>query len=104
MSEKEPTDTSSSDRLAEAGVAYATRRVADLTVAELRDLIRQVVHEAQRPTVKIDDEGYLVFPDQASYVAYLDAHPDKYPSELNAYYIDPHGFKVYYESVAELRP
>jgi hypothetical protein len=96
MSEKEPTDTSSADRLAETGAAYATRRVADLTVAELRDLLRQVVREAQRPAVRIDDKGYLVFPDQASYVAYLDAHPDKYPSELNAYYIDRHGFKTFY--------
>lgn len=107
MDETNAKDTPpSTERAAESAVAYtaqpatvsaeASRRVTDLTVAELRDIIRQIVQEEQRPRVAVDDEGYLVFRDEASYVAYLDAHPDQYPSELNAYFIDPHGFKVFY--------
>jgi hypothetical protein len=61
------------------------------------------VREEGRPIVEIDDEGYLVFRDETTYAAYLDAHPDKYPSELRAYYIDPHGFKVHYSDY-ELTP
>ncbi len=96
----------STDRAAESAVAYTaqpttlsaedSRRIADLTVVELQAIIRQIVREEQRPRVDVDDEGYLVFRDEASYAAYLDAHPDKYPSELRAYFIDPHGFKVHY--------
>ena len=96
----------STDRAAESAIVYtaqpatvsaeASRRIADLTVAELQDIIRQIVRDEQRPLIDVDDEGYLVFRDEASYAAYLDAHPDKYPSELRACFIDPHGFKVYY--------
>jgi hypothetical protein len=83
--------------------AEAARRVSDLTVAELRGIIREIVREEQRPLVDVDDEGYLVFRDEASYVAYLDAHSDKYPSELRAYFINPHGFKVHFSDY-ELTP
>ena len=96
----------STDRAAESAVAYtaqpatlsaeASQRIADLTVAELKDIIRQIVRDEVRPRVDVDDEGYLVFRDEASYAAYLDAHSDKYPSELRAYFMDPHGFKVHY--------
>jgi hypothetical protein len=106
MNEKSKDVPASTDRAAESAVAYtaqpgtvsaeAARRVSDLTVAELRGIIRDIVREEQRPLVDVDDEGYLVFRDEASYVAYLDSHPDKYPSELHAYFIDPHGFKVHY--------
>jgi hypothetical protein len=106
MSESSPKDApSSADRITETTVAYTTRsttpldeakRVADLTVGELREIIRQIVREEQHPTVRMDDEGYLVFQNEAAYAAYLDARSDKYPSELRAYYIDSHGFKVCY--------
>ncbi len=76
--------------------AEASRRIAALTVAELHVIIPPQERDEQRPLIDVDDEGYLVFRDEASYAAYLDAHPDKYPSELRAYFIDPHGLKVYY--------
>ena len=46
--------------------------------------------------MNVDAEGYLVFPDENAYAAYLDAHPDRYPSELYAYYLDERGFKISY--------
>jgi hypothetical protein len=114
MSARETKDAPApADHTAETAATYtaqsatppgeAIKRVADLTVAELRELIRQVVREEQRPAVDVDDEGYLVFRDEAAYAAYLGAHPDKYPSELCAYYIDPHGLKVHYSDY-ELTP
>ncbi len=79
----------------EAPATYvAERTVGQMSVSELKDLIRQVIREEQ--SFHLDDEGYLVFHNEAAYAAYLDTLPDKYPSEIRAYYIDEHGFKVRY--------
>jgi hypothetical protein len=95
MSKKE-----SQAQVSEPAVAYTAalldRPVGEITVRHLRELIREVVREEWRRPLYVDSEGYLVFPDERAYAAYLDAHPDKYPSELHAYYLDEHGFKIYY--------
>lgn len=72
----------------------AEQTVGQMNVADLRALIRQVIREEQ--PFHLDENGYLVFHTEAAYAAYLRTQPDKYPSEINAYYIDEHGFKVYY--------
>jgi hypothetical protein len=46
--------------------------------------------------IHLDDEGCLVFSSEEAYAAYLDSQPDKYPSEIRAYFIDEHNFKVRY--------
>lgn len=95
MSEKEP-----KVGVREPAVAYTAglldRPVGEITVRQLRELIREVVREEWHRPLYVDPEGYLVFPDERGYATYLDAHPDRYPSELRAYYLDEHGFKVCY--------
>lgn len=95
MSEKE-----SKAQVSESTAAYTAalldRPVGEITVRHLRELIREIVREEWRRPLYVDSEGYLVFPDEGAYVAYLDAHPDRYPSEVRAYYLDEHGFKIRY--------
>lgn len=76
--------------------AVAERRVADLTVGELREIIRQVVREEQRQPLYTDAEGNLVFGSEAAYAAYLETCLDQDPSEVPAYYLDDHGLKIRY--------
>lgn len=82
--------------LHETAATYTTtllnRPVGKIAVRQLRE----VVQEERRTGVDVDAEGWLVFSDEASYAAYLDARPDKDPSQLCAYFIDEHGFKVLY--------
>ncbi|TEU19407.1 MAG: hypothetical protein E3J21_03875 [Anaerolineales bacterium] len=93
MSEEENT-------LRESTATYVTalldRPVGEITVRQLRQIIQEVIREEQRAAVSIDAEGYLVFPDEASYAAYLDTQPDRDPSRIRAYFINEHGFKVLY--------
>ena len=71
------------------------RTVAELTVEEFVQLIRQIVREELRGTCTVDEEGYLVFRDEESYARYLELTGKK-PSEVKAYWIDEHGLKVRY--------
>ena len=68
--------------------------VGQMSAGDLKELIRQVIREEQ--SFHLDDEGYLAFHNEAAYAAYLDTQPDKYPSEIRAYYIDERGFKIHY--------
>jgi hypothetical protein len=72
----------------------AEQTVGQMSIADLKDLVRQAIREEQ--AFHLDDKGYLVFHNEAAYTAYLHTQPDKYPSEIRAYFIDEHGFKVYY--------
>jgi hypothetical protein len=76
--------------------AVAERRVADLTVGEFKEIIREVVREAQRQPLYTDAEGNLVFGNEAAYAAYLETCPDRDPSKVRAYYLDDHGLKIRY--------
>ena len=76
--------------------AVAERRVADLTVGEFKEIIREVVREAQRQPLYADAEGNLVFGNEDAYAAYLETCPDRDPSKVRAYYLDDHGLKIRY--------
>ncbi len=70
------------------------KTVAEMTVDELKELIRQVV--AEQREYFLDEDGWLVFTSEEAYARYLERHPDKMPSELKACFIDEHGVKAYY--------
>ena len=71
------------------------RKVGELTVGELKELVRDVLAEI-RPRRFRDSEGYLVFLSEEDYRDYLSAFPGKLPGEINAYYLTPIGHKVSY--------
>jgi hypothetical protein len=96
-------------RIAEARVAYAAdverqqpdlpaedRSVGDMTVGELRALLREILEEERRRDYYIDEEGTLVFFSEEAYADYLDKQEGKLPSEVNAYFFDEQGFKAVY--------
>ena len=56
-----------------------------------REVLREEIH-----SVHIDSRGYLIFPNEEEYAAYLKIQPDKLPSEFKALFIDPQGFRVHY--------
>lgn len=74
------------------------RPVASVTLGELVETFREVIHEVIREEREhyIDDEGYLVFSSERAYAEYLDKQKGKLPSEVQAYFIDEHGVKVVY--------
>jgi hypothetical protein len=72
----------------------AMKTVAEMSVEELKELIRQVV--AEQREYFLDEEGWLVFTSEEAYARYLERHPDKMPSELKACFIDENGVKAYY--------
>jgi len=74
----------------------ADRPMGDMTVGELRALIREVLEEERRRDYYIDEEGSLVFFSEEAYADYLDKQEGKLPSEVNAYYFDEQGFKAVY--------
>ncbi|GBC75915.1 hypothetical protein HRbin07_00107 [bacterium HR07] len=71
------------------------KTIAELTVEELAQLIRQIVHEELKGVCTIDEKGYLVFRDEASYARYVQVVGKK-PSRVKAYWIDEHGLKTRY--------
>ncbi len=96
-------------RVAEAKVAYVTeagqrppdlpaeeRVVGELTVDEMRALLREVLEEERRRDYYIDDEGTLVFFSEEAYAEYVDKQKGKLPSEVNAYFFDKQGYKCFY--------
>jgi len=70
-------------------------KVGDLTVGELKCLVREVLEEI-RPRRFWDSEGFLVFLSEADYQDHLSQYPDKLPGEIRAYYITQDGYKVRY--------
>jgi len=72
----------------------AMKTVAEMSVEELKELIRQVI--AEQREYFLDEEGWLVFTSEEAYARYLERHPDKMPSELKACFIDENGVKAYY--------
>jgi len=70
------------------------KTIAEMSVDELRELIRQIV--AEQREYFLDEDGWLVFTNEEAYARYLTRHPDKMPSELRACFIDENGVKAYY--------
>jgi hypothetical protein len=96
-------------QIAEARVAYAAdveqqrpdlpavdRSVGEMTVGELRALIRAVLEEERSRDYYIDEEGSLVFFSEEAYASYLDKQEGKLPSEINAYFFDEQGWRCLY--------
>ena len=58
--------------------------VASVTLRELIETFREVVHEVIREEQEhyIDDEGYLVFSSERAYAEYMDKQKGKLPGEV----------------------
>ena len=72
------------------------RSVSDLTVDELRNIIRDIIREEGFTRWRTDSEGNRIFLSEDDYALYLAEHKNKFPSEVKAYYIDNQGFTVQY--------
>ena len=82
------------------------RTVSALTPRDLEQIVQRAVRQAlhdEIKSVRVDPRGYLIFPNEQEYAAYLKTQPDKLPSEVKAYFIDPQGFRVHYSDY-ELTP
>jgi len=93
-------------------VAYPLDRpVSRLNVKDLKNLIREtfeeilreIVKQEQRPSYYLDESGHKVFFNEYAYSRFVESHPDKLPSELNASFIDAQGFRCHYSDY-ELKP
>jgi len=73
------------------------RNISDLTVEELREIIREIIREETFSRWRIDSEGNRIFLLEEDYASYLAKQKGKLPSEVNAYYIDNQGFTIRYE-------
>jgi hypothetical protein len=96
-------------QIAEPRVAYAAdveqqrpdlpavdRSVGEMTVGELRALIRAVLEEERSRDCYIDEEGSLVCFNEEAYASYLDKQEGKLPGEVNAYFFDEQGWRCFY--------
>ena len=86
--------------------AKMQRTISAMTPHDLEQVIQRAVRQALRDEIKsvqVDPRGYLIFPNEEEYAAYLKMQPDKLPSEVKAYFIDPQGFRVHYSDY-ELTP
>lgn len=70
--------------------------IGNLTMRQLRDIIREVVREEGGSRWRTDRKGNLLFLFEADYAAYLAEQKGKLPSEVKAYFIDEQGFTVRY--------
>jgi hypothetical protein len=82
---------------------HSTSRFSwDEAEKRMRVIARKVLRE-EIQSVHVDSRGYLIFPNEAEYAAYLKTQPDKLPSEIKAYFINPEGFQICYSDY-ELTP
>lgn len=70
-------------------------KVADMTVAQLKELIRQVIEQERRKDCFVDDEGYLVFYSEEGYADYL-KKVGKRPSRVKALFLNEGGWRCRY--------
>jgi len=61
----------------------------------MRVVAREVLRE-EIQSVHVDSRGYIIFPNEEEYAAYLKTQPDKLPSEIKALFIDPQGLRIHY--------
>ncbi len=82
------------------------RSKVELSSEELMEMMRTTVRQVLREeitSVRVDPRGYLIFPNEEEYAAYLTTQPGKLPSEIKASFIDPQGLRVHYSDY-ELTP
>lgn len=75
------------------------RLPSEWTRTEIESIVQNAMRQVLREeinSVRVDTRGYLIFPNETEYAAYLKTQPDKLPSEIKAVYIDPQGFRVRY--------
>ena len=73
--------------------------LGSITVGDLKELMQEWVAKAIEKHLRdyyLDEEGYLVFANEAAYANYIARRQDTLPSEVRAYYIDEQGYKAYY--------
>jgi predicted flavoprotein YhiN len=77
----------------------AKRLAREWTRTEIESIVQNAMRQVLREeinSVRVDTRGYLIFPNETEYAAYLKTQLDKLPSEIKAVYIDPQGFRVRY--------
>ncbi|MCS7266027.1 MAG: hypothetical protein NZ805_14495 [Armatimonadetes bacterium] len=73
----------------------AQRTVAQMTIEELRDFIKQVIEAERRKDCYVDDDGTLVFYTEEGYADYL-RKVSKPPSQVKAVFLNEGGLKCRY--------
>jgi hypothetical protein len=73
----------------------ANPTVANMTLEELKGLVKQVIEQERRRDCYVDDDGYLVFYTEEGYADYLEK-VGKRPSRVKAYWIGEGGLKFHY--------
>jgi hypothetical protein len=76
--------------------AVIDRSIGDITIQELREIIRDVVREETSSRWRVDHEGNIIFLFEEDYADYLDKQKEKFSNEVKAYFIDDQGFTVRY--------
>ncbi len=71
------------------------RTVADMTIDELRDFVKQLIEAERRKDCYVDDDGTLVFYTEEGYADYL-RMVGKPPSKVKAVFLDKGGLKCRY--------
>ena len=73
--------------MAKVKTRQAKRKVADMTVDELAELVRQILRDELKFLCSVDDEGNLVFWCEEAYAKYVELLGKK-PSEVKAYWVE----------------
>jgi len=78
------------------------KKVSEMSLAELKALIKKLLREELQHHCCVDEEGYLVFHSEAAYARYVEC-TGKRPSKVKAYWIDEYGLRYRYSDY-QLRP
>lgn len=97
--------------MAKTASSTLQKPISQLKVGDLKNLIREtfeelvreIVRQEQRPSFYLDESGHKVFFNEYAYSRFVESHPNKLPSELNASFIDAQGFRCHYSDY-ELKP
>ncbi|MFA0742786.1 MAG: hypothetical protein DFNUSKGM_002915 [Candidatus Fervidibacter sacchari] len=73
--------------MAKVKTRQAKQKVADMTVDELAELVRQILRDELKFLCSVDDEGNLVFWCEEAYAKYVELVGKK-PSEVKAYWVE----------------
>jgi hypothetical protein len=79
------------------------RDLKNLIRETFEELVREIVRQEQRPSYYLDESGHKVFFNEYAYSRFVESHPNKLPSKLNASFIDAQGFRCHYSDY-ELKP
>ncbi|MCS7187907.1 MAG: hypothetical protein RMK89_13275 [Armatimonadota bacterium] len=71
------------------------RTVADMTIDELREFVKQVIEAERRKDCYVDEDGTLVFYTEEGYADYL-RKVGKPPSKVKAVFLNEGGLKCRY--------